>query len=100
MTKDELIKIINSIEIYHTVDENRIDIIYRTRVTCDEKTYDVYLCGDDEMFELDEFFQIGIDPINDKFYKFYYNAEETPLDDIDYSKADRMEEIKDIDEWL
>lgn len=99
MTREELIKNVNEYIGYNIMTDKDIEAC-REKVTCDGKTYDVYLCGNDEMFELDEFFQIGIDPINDKFYKFYYNAEETLLDDIDYSKAYRMEEIEDIDEWI
>ena len=62
---------------------------FRTSVQCDGKIYIVYLAGNDEMFTLDgKFYQIGIDPINDRIYKFFFF-----FDDIDYTKAYCMEEI-------
>lgn len=66
---------------------------YRTFVKCDGKIYIVYLAGNDEMFTPDgEFYQIGIDPINDRIYKFFFKVPEN-FDDIDYNEAYRMEEI-------
>ena len=66
---------------------------YRTTVKCDEKIYIVYLAGNDEMFTPDgEFYQIGIDPIDDRIYKFFFRVPED-FDDIDYTEAYRMEEI-------
>lgn len=66
---------------------------YRTTVKCEGKIYNVYLAGNDEMFTLDgEFYQIGIDPVNDKIYKFFFEIPDD-FDDIDYTKAYRMEEI-------
>ena len=66
---------------------------FRTCIKCDEKIYNVYLAGNDEMFTIDgEFYQIGIDPVNDKIYKFFFELTDD-FDDIDYTEAYRMEEI-------
>lgn len=63
---------------------------FRTSVQCDGKTYIVYLAGNDEMFTPDgEFYKIGIDPVNNRVYKFFFNVP----DDIDYTNAYRMEVI-------
>ena len=67
---------------------------FRTSVQCDGKIYIVYLAGNDEMFTPDgEFYQIGIDPIDDRIYKFFFKVPED-FDDIDYTEAYRMEEIE------
>lgn len=67
---------------------------YRTMVKCEGKIYIVYLAGNDEMFTPDgEFYQIGIDPINDRIYKFFLKSGKI-FDDIDYIEAYRMEEIE------
>ena len=66
---------------------------FRTSVQCDGKNYIVYLAGNDEMFTPDgEFYQIGIDPVNDRIYKFFFELTDD-FDDIDYTEAYRMEEI-------
>ena len=66
---------------------------FRISVQCDGKNYVVYLAGNDEMFTLDgEFYQIGIDPVNDRIYKFFFKIPDE-FDDVDYTEAYRMEEI-------
>ena len=66
---------------------------YRTTVKCEGKIYIVYLAGNDEMFTpYGEFYQIGIDPVNDRIYKFFFELTDD-FDDIDYTEAYRMEEI-------
>ena len=92
MTKENLINMISRATRMDTISAEELDL-YRTNVECDGKVYDVYLAGNDEMFDVNEFYQIGIDPINDKTYKFYFEVGENDLDDIDYTKAYRMEEI-------
>jgi len=92
MTRENLINIINRAIRVGTITAKDLDL-YRTNVECNGKAYDVYLAGNDEMFDLNEFYQIGIDPINDKIYKFFFEVGQEDLGDIDYSKAYRMEEI-------
>ena len=66
---------------------------YRTTVKCEGKIYIVYLAGNDEMFTIDgQFYQIGIDPVNDRIYEFFFRIQ-GEFDDIDYTEAYRMEEI-------
>ena len=66
---------------------------YRTTVKCEGKIYIVYLAGNDEMFTIDgQFYQIGIDPVNDRIYEFFFRIP-GEFDDIDYTEAYRMEEI-------
>ena len=61
-------------------------------VNCNGKIYSVYLCGTDEMFEGNEFYQIGIDA-DGKQYEFYFDISNCAVEDADYSHAYRMEEI-------
>ena len=66
---------------------------FRISVQCDGKIYIVYLAGNDEMFTIDgQFYQIGIDPVNDRIYEFFFRIP-GEFDDIDYTEAYRMEEI-------
>jgi hypothetical protein len=92
MTKENLMSMISRATRMDTIAAEELDL-YRTNVECDGMVYDVYLAGNDEMFDVNEFYQIGIDPINDKIYKFFFEVGENDLDDIDYTKAYRMEEI-------
>ena len=75
MTKENLINMISRATRMDTISAEELDL-YRTNVECDGKVYDVYLAGNDEMFDLNEFYQIGIDPINDKTYKFFFEVGE------------------------
>ena len=82
-------------KLYH-IDENSIDN-YLTNVTVGDRTYNVYLGGNDEMFEVNEFYQMGVTK-DGKIYRFYFsttdeNGEDIPLDCIDYTKAYRAEEV-------
>ena len=78
------------------ISESNVDI-YLTNVTVNDKTYNVYLGGNDEMFEVNEFYQMGVTK-DGKIYRFYFsttdeNGEDIPLDCIDYTKAYRAEEV-------
>lgn len=92
MTRAKLMELISRAIKKDVITDIELDN-YRTTVKCDGKIYIVYLAGNDEMFNLDgEFYQIGIDPINDRIYKFFFKVPEN-FDDIDYTEAYRMEEI-------
>ena len=70
--------------------ESNIDN-YLIHVTVDNKTYEVYMGGDDEMIENDEFYQLGVTK-DGKVYRFYFdtvdeNGNDIELDCIDYTKA-------------
>ena len=63
------------------------------------ETYHVYLAGNDEMFDLNEFYQIGLDGKGSE-WEFYYattdeNGDDIGLGDIDYSKSYRVEKVED-----
>lgn len=91
MTRSKLIELISRA----TRRDIMSDVLYSFTqcVKCDERNYFVYLAGNDEMFTPDgEFYQIGIDPISDRIYKFFFKIPEN-FDDIDYTEAYRMEEI-------
>ena len=90
MTKQEIANRINKI---NKISEATADNVenYKMNIECNGKIYDVYLAGNDEMFDLNEFYQIGIDPSNGKEYKFFFDAPDGDLDDIDYTEAYRME---------
>lgn len=88
MTKEELMNRLHK-------SEKDLEIL-KTNVTVDGETYSVYLTGTDEMWELNEFYQIGHDIKTGKAYRFYYsttdeNGNPIELDDIDYKNAYRME---------
>lgn len=84
----------------HYINESDIDI-YLTNVTVDDKTYSVYMGGNDEMFEVNEFggvfYQLGVTK-DGKVYVFYFDPEDEngydiPLEDIDYTKAYRVVDV-------
>ena len=92
MTRVKLMELISRAIRRNVMNDVDLDS-FRTCVKCDEKIYNVYLAGNDEMFTPDgEFYQIGIDPVNDKIYKFFFEVPDD-FDDIDYTEAYRMEEI-------
>lgn len=92
MTRVKLMELISRATRSNIMNDNLYSFI--ECVKCDEMNYCVYLAGNDEMFTLDgEFYQIGIDPINDRIYKFFFKIPED-FDNIDYTEAYRMEEIE------
>ena len=90
MTKTELL---NSIEnaSRRTISEDELENLFRD-VNCNGKIYSVYLCGTDEMFDNNEFYQIGIDA-DGKQYEFFFDVSNCALEDADYSHAYRVEEL-------
>ena len=99
MSKKEIADLLNKWFGYRPDDgisESNIDV-YLTAVTVGDETYNVYLGGNDEMFEVNEFYQMGVTK-DGKIYRFYYEAVDQnwnsiPLDCIDYTKAYRAEEV-------
>ena len=92
MTRAKLMELISRAIRKNVMNDADLDS-FRTSVQCDGKIYIVYLAGNDEMFTPDgEFYQIGIDPVNDRIYKLFFELTDD-FDDIDYTKAYRMEEI-------
>lgn len=92
MTKEELMNRLH-------LSEKDLEIL-KTDVTVDGETYSVYLTGTDEMIEMGEFFQIGIDTKTGKEYRFYYSTtdedgNDIDLDCIDYENAYRMEPVEE-----
>lgn len=92
MTKEELMNRLH-------LSEKDLEIL-KTDVTVDGETYSVYLTGNDEMWELNEFYQIGHDVKTGKEYRFYYSTTDEDgnpieLDDIDYENAYRMEPVEE-----
>ena len=90
MTKIEIVERLN--ELYKT-DEVTADNLsnYKYNIQVNGKTYSVYLAGTDEMFDLDEFFQIGIDEEGNE-YKFFFatkdeEGNDIALEDVDYTEA-------------
>lgn len=80
------------------VKESNIDN-FLTRVTVDNKTYDVYIGGNDEMFDVDEFYQLGVTK-DGKIYQFFFEIPEDEdgnetqdLGSVDYTKAYRAIDI-------
>lgn len=94
MTNSELVERINGIVGYDVATEEYLNT-FRENVNVDGKDYPVYLCGNDEMFDGNEFYQVGIDDSGNE-YKFFYdtkdqNGNDIELDCIDHSRAYRME---------
>lgn len=90
MTKNEIVERLN--ELFKT-DEVTIDNLenYKYDISVNGKNYSVYLAGTDEMWDLDEFFQIGIDEEGNE-YKFFFTTKDEEgndieLCDVDYSEA-------------
>jgi hypothetical protein len=70
---------------------------YFVHVTVDNEAYDVYMGGNDEMFDGNEFYQMGVTK-DGKVYRFYFdtvdeNGNDIELDCIDYTKAYRAEDV-------
>ena len=75
------------------------EIEYLDIIDVNGETYHVYLAGNDEMFDLNEFYQIGLDGMGSE-WEFYYattdeNGDDIGLGDIDYSKSYRVEKVED-----
>lgn len=82
---------------YHTEYEEEKE--WALDITVNGETFkNITLIGNDECFDLDDFYQYGVD--DEHIYKFYYgtcdaDGEEIALDCIDYSKAERVVDITD-----
>lgn len=99
MTKEELMNRVNTIAKSSIATSEKDLESLKINVNVDGKTYSVYLTGTDEMFDGDEFYQVGIDDAGNE-YKFFYgtndqNGNDIELDCIDYSSAYRMEPVED-----
>lgn len=90
MTREELRRSIENAS-RRTISDSDLETML-CNVTCNGKIYSVYLCGTDEMFDGNEFYQIGIDA-DGKQYEFFFDVSNCALEDADYSHAYRVEEI-------
>lgn len=100
MTKEELISRVNEIAKSSIATSEKDLENLKININVDGETYSVYLAGTDEMIEMGEFFQIGIDARTGKEYRFYYSTTDEDgnpieLDDIDYENACRMEPVEE-----
>ncbi len=58
---------------------------------------DAVIFGNDEMFDLDRFYQYVA--IDGTLYKAYYNTDDIALDEIDYNHAEEIVEL-DVNDWI
>ena len=62
-----------------------------------EQLKNVCIIGNDECYDCNEFFQFAVDEANRKVYRAYYEVPEidgdTGLDQVDYSKPYRLEDV-------
>ena len=99
MTRQEIAERLNELSrTNHWKDSNIDDAL--TDIDVNGETYHVYLAGNDEMFDLNEFYQIGLDGKGGE-WEFYYattdeNGDDIDLGDIDYSKSYRAEKVKEV----
>lgn len=103
MEKKELKELIEGLfESDHEISDDELECYHR-RYIINGKAYNVYLAGTDDMFGwdgryMDSFYQVGIDPVKDKAYRFFFATEDVDcLDCVDY---DNPYEVMEAPEYV
>lgn len=104
MEKKELKELIEGLfESDHEISDDELECYHR-RYIINGKAYNVYLAGTDEMVDddgcgdMNAFYQVGIDPVKDKAYRFFFATDDVDcLDCVDY---DNPYEVMEAPEYV